>query len=432
MAKLRYMADQERSQALEAYLRTDYDACLDLLRGERGAERDLLLARTYIRMGRAKDAEELLKASSASQRSTWFVLMGLARAAQDDPAGGEVFVDEGLARARDRFERAEALHKKALLCWMQGKNDEAAAILKESDFNWQSHLAEELRGQLAAERYDYADAAAHYERAATLAASASDLNIVGSALRNASLYARERYMPAVMENIARTMCHIAWTPYLEISRYYIERAAAWFTAINGDYIDAMRQLRAVGGLNVSEPWRAYALCDRAYLSLVLGEEINGWAMAEDALEASERIDFGKFNAGEHTLYLYLANLFAARRPADAQRCFERYSAIKPDASMNAWSRAPHQHAWEAFTAGLLEPDARRAVEHLHQAFSIYRRIGYDWRAALTLLALRDRGVVRSGYDDYVASVLQRYPNSWLRDLAEREFKKTPLPLVAAA
>lgn len=426
------MPNEERSRALEAYLRTDYDACLDILRSERGADRDLLLARAYIRMGRPGEAEQLLRESSAHGRATSYVLMGLARARQEDLAGGLALVEEGLARAEDRFERAEALHKKALIVWMQGRNDDAAAILKDNDFNWQSHLAEELRGQLAAERYDYSTAAAHYERAATLAAAAGDLNIVGSSLRNASLYARERYMPAVMENIARTMSHVTWTPYLEISRYYIARAAAWFTAINGEYIDAMRQLRAVETFNVSEPWRAYALCDLAYLSLALGEEINGWAMAEDALEAAEKVDFSTFNAGEHTLYLYLANLFAVRRPADAQRCFERYSAIRPDASMNAWSRAPHQHAWEAFTAGLLERDPQRAIEHLHQAFSIYRRIGYDWRAALTLLALRDRGVVRAGYDEYVATVLQRYPNSWLRDLAEREFKKTRLPLVAAA
>jgi hypothetical protein len=426
------MPNAERSQALEAYLRADYGACLDALRSERGGERDLLLARTYLRMGRPKEAQAALENSSASGRSPWLTLMGLARARQNDAAGGLELVDEGLARARDRFERAEALHKKALLTWMQGKNDEASALLEANDFNWQSHLAEELKGQLAAERSDYAAALAHYERAATLANASGDLMVACSALSNASLYARERYEPGVMENIVRSVSRINWTPHLAMWRYYIARAAAWFTAINGDYVEAMRQLRTIGAFDVSDPWRVYALCDRAYLSLVLGEEINGWALAEDALDAADRIDFAQFTSGEHTLLLYLANLFADRKRDAAQRLFERYGSIAAYVSNNAWSRAPHQHAWEAYTAGLLESDPRSATEHLHQAFSTYRRIGYDWRAALTLLALRDRGVVRAGYDEYVSSVLQRYPNSWLRDLAEREFEKTRLPLVAAA
>jgi hypothetical protein len=428
------MVLEGRQEALQAYFGADYDACIAILRPQRGAERDLLLARTYLRMRHHAESEAVLRGSSAEGRSTWAALMGAARARQGDIAEAATLLERALSTACNDAELAEARYQQALLGWMDRRNDDARAILAAGHFGAQSALAEELRGHLATEAEDYAAAVRHFEAASMLAGG--DLMVECNGLRNASNYAREMYMPVVMDGVMRRMERIAWTPYLEGNRFHITRAAAWFAAIQGSYDRAVRDFNAATHFNVTEPWRIYALCDRAYLSLVLGEPVNGWAMAEEALAAADGLDWESFREGEQVALLYLANLFTAQLPEEAEKCWRRYTAYSGhEALLGGWSREPHIQAWEAFTAGLLASGARNdasAAAHLNRAFSTYQRIGYRWRAVLTLLALRGVGVRRPGYDEYVEATLQRFPNSWLRDLAEREFHTSGLPLVAAA
>lgn len=419
--------------ALAAYQGADFGRCVELLKSRRGAERDLLLAKAYLRMRSSTEAEAVLRGSAAEGRSMWYSLMAAARGRQGDLTGGHALVDEALASAKSDEETSYALYQRALLYWFERQIDEADAILRENDFSSDSHLAEELRAWIASERGDYTGAMKGFARAAMLARD--DLAIECSGLTNAALQAREMYEPAVMETVLRRTAEIQWTPHLSEHRFQITRYAGWLNAIEGDFTLAMRRMYEAASLEIAPAWRTYALCDRAYLSLVLGERVNGWAAAGEALAWANEIDWESCQSGEHAVLLYLAGLVAAREPREARRCRERYEAVRPtDALRSTWMREPHIHALEAFTDGLLAAAARdnvTAAANFRQAFSIYQRIGYRWRAVLTLLALREIGVSRPGYDEYVEATLQRFPNSWLRDLAERELR-TSLPLVAAA
>jgi hypothetical protein len=427
------MPQSWRDAALVAYQAADYGLCVELLKGRRGADHDLLLAKAYLRLRSNAEAEGALKDSAARGRPIWFSLMAAARGRQGDLEGAHSLIDEALSSAKTPDETAYALYQRALLYWLERRVDEAESILSSTDFAGSLHHAEELRAWIASERGDYVGAMRAFARAAALARE--DLAVEVTGLTNAALHAREMYEPAVMEAVLRRAAEIQWTPHLSEHRFQITRYAAWLNAIEGDFRQAMRRMYEAASLEISPAWRTYALCDRAYLSLVLGEEVNGWAAASEALAWAESVAWESCQSGEHAVLLYLAGLVAARHPREARRCRERYEGVKPsDALRSTWVREPHMHALEEFTDGLLAAaahDNTAAAANFHRAFSTYQRIGYRWRAVLTLLALRDVGVSRPGYDEYVEATLQRFPNSWLRDLAERELRKS-LPLVAAA
>ncbi len=408
--------------AREAFLRADYDACVEILRGRRGAERDFLLARTYLRMRRHDDAERVLRASRAKKRSTWAALTGAAIGRQGDTDGARALIEVALATARTQEERAEARYQRALLHWMLHETDAASAILENEDFGTFSAVAEELRAWLAVERADYASAIRRFEQAATLAGA--DLMVVTASLSNAAIYAREMYIPAVMSGVLHRVESVARTPYLELTLYQITRAAAWFAAIDGDFARAMQQFSALDSFQVERSWHVFALCDRAYLSLALGEEVNGWLVADQALALADQLEWETFKGSERVALLYLANVFALHRPLQAQRCWRRYKAVpEPGPFSAAFRHEPHVEAWEHFTAGLVEKglgNAPAAAAHFNRAYSIYRRLGFEWRAVLTLVAERDITPDDRTYDEYIDTVLRRFPNSWLGLIADRE------------
>ncbi|HEY9085748.1 MAG TPA: hypothetical protein VIN40_07420 [Candidatus Tyrphobacter sp.] len=406
------------NDAYDAFQRADYDACVALLQGRRSSERDQLLARAYIRMKRLGDAERLLRSTAGRRRSTTLALLGGTLARQGRDAESQAYLEQAIATATNPDERAEARYTQALSHWIFGRTDEAAAILAEGDFASSSHVAESLRGFIAFRRGDYMESVRFFERAALQ--SGGDLMEECSSLRAASVLSREMRISSLMARVLRRMSQIEWTPHLELSRFHITRAAAWFTAIEGDYALALRQFSEASSFGVSEAFRASAMCDRAYLSLLLGEPLNGWALADEALGMASRIDWDACTDDGRMALLYLANLHAERRPIDAQRCWKRYTSLAPTEPLLIWPTEPHIAAWEAFTAASLEKSAgnhHAATEHFSRAYAIYRRIGFEWRAVLTLLA---RGNLNATESEYVESTLKRYPNSWLRHVAENE------------
>ncbi len=417
------------SDAYEAYERADLDACVSLLQGRPSIERDQLLARAYIRMKRLPDAEQLLRKSPGRRRSMTLALLGGTLARQGRDAEAQPFLEQALATAKTAEERSEARYTQALTHWMFRRTDEAGAILSEGDFGPNSHLAESLRGFIASRHGDFTAAVRCFERAALQ--SGGDLMEECSSLRAASVLSREMRISSLMERVLRRMSQIEWTPHLELSRFHMTRASAWFTAIEGDYTLALRQFNEAASFGVSEAFRASAMCDRAYLSLVLGEALNGWALADEALEMASRIDWDACTDDGRMALLYLANLHAERRPIEAQRCWKRYTSLKPTEPLLMWPTEPHIAAWESFTAASLEKSLGNhaaAMEHFTRAYAIYRRIGFEWRAVLTLLA---RGNLNATESDYVESTLDRFPNSWLRHVAVNEAAKQQPSLALA-
>lgn len=410
--------------AREAFLRADYDDCIRLLQGKRGAARDFLLARTYLRMRRNADAERVLRGSRSKELSMWHSLMGAAVARQGGK-DAKSLLRTAAKTATTEEEISEARYQRALLHWMDKESEKASEILGKVVSPAYSGLSEELRGWLAIDAGDYVSAVMRFESAAALAGG--DVMLECQALRNASIYAREMYMPAVMTSVLRRVESIKATPYLDVNLYHITRAAGWFAAIDGDYPQAMRRFRAILAFPVDTTWKIFALCDRAYLSLALGEELNGWAVAEEALELSMDVPWETYKRGEHVALLYLADIFSLRSPLEAQRCWRRYKAApRADPFLGSWAREPHIAAYEAYTAGLLEKGSGNptaAAAHFNRAYSIYRRIGFEWRAVLTLIAQRDVTPDDGSYDEYIETVLRRFPNSWLRRLAEHERRR---------
>ncbi len=360
--------------------------------------------------------------------------MGATIGRQGDTASATALIESALANARTKEERGDARYQRALLHWMLHEIDAASAVLEGEDFGANAAVAEELRAWVAVERSDYAEAIRRFEQAAIL--GGADVMVVTQSLANAAIYAREMYMPAVMSSVLHRVESIARTPYLELNLYQITRAAAWFAAIDGDFARAMQQFSALDSFRVDRAWHLYAICDRAYLSLALGEDVNGWSYADQALALTNELFWETAKGSERFALLYLANIFALHRPLHAQHCWRLYkSTPEPGLFSAPFKHEPHIEAWEHLTAGLLEKglgNAPAAAGHFNRAYSIYRRIGFEWRAVLTLVAQRDIIPDDRTYDEYIDTVLRRFPNSWLGLIVDRERRHARAPVTSIA
>jgi DNA-binding CsgD family transcriptional regulator len=198
--------------------------------------------------------------------------------------------------------------------------------------------------------------------------------------------------------------------------FHATRAIAWRHALEGDEFNAFRRLKEALGAANSDAWRVAALTDRAYLAAALGER--RWAAQElrDAHELASSLDWNAI-AGEEKLALpVLAELFASRDPSVAINYVSTFANVDKNFPRILSSRRDRRvEALEAYSLGRVQlalGETQEAKRLLSRAWSIYDRLGIQWRAARAALSLAEiehgekwRGLARTA--------LTAYPRSWL-------------------
>jgi DNA-binding CsgD family transcriptional regulator len=335
--------------------------------------------------------------------------------------------------ARSSFDRAEKLMKSqrggalldelryhcAFLHWTAERVDEAESLLpplrssKSADVRVRAKILESL---IANARGRYREQAALSFDALLLALENDDVELQAYAEANLATLARELPMPQLREAVRASVERIAWTSDLRQLQFKALKAAGWCCALDGDYFNAFRLLKAASTAAPTAHWRAMAALDRSYLARCLNEP--RWA-EQELLEAdylARNLDWRGLSDEEHVALVLLAELYADVDAAVALAYLAKFREL--GRVVTPRSTFAHDRILGAiadYSAGVVHArlgdvdDARRA---LTESWDVFDSAHYDWRAgrcALDLYALTGDAVWR----ERAAEKLAGYPKSWL-------------------
>lgn len=199
-------------------------------------------------------------------------------------------------------------------------------------------------------------------------------------------------------------------------RFTVLRSLGMWSALRGDHVGALRDLRSASEHAPTPVLRLEATLDRA----LLARELHQTIMAREELDYAERlstqIDWPNVvGEGRHVL-LSLAEVLADRSASKARRTMERYRGIKTKLPPNLLGTSDRRwQADEAFTEAVIlraEGQADRARVFFAKAFEIWDAVGYPWRAARAALEIAELSN-DPRFSEYARHEAVRRPRSWL-------------------
>lgn len=431
---------QPFEQAIEAYRLGRLGATLDCLRGN------------TTQAGRSLSSRALLRLSQAE------AALSAASTIDDDlthPARAEAHMQRGAALARlERFDESERSYDTARVfviasacgalqaefdshlaarSFMLGDDRKAEtsanAVLAlepyafESDTSYFTPVAHsrarafEILAFLEARRERYAEQSAllfraigelDCEKTADVWHELTLLNNLGFLIRDLDLDAEARLL---RDRLSRE-----WPPEAVGFRFNVLRSLGIASALRGDHIGALRDLRSAAESAPSPVLRLAATLDRA----ILARELHQAIMAREELDYAERlssqIDWAGSLGEERHVLLLLAEALSYRSAAAARRALERYRGIRTKLAPTLLGA--HDRRWradEAYAEASVfraEGQIERASLFFGEAFGIWDAIGYRWRAALAALELAELSR-DAKFAEYARREAEYRPNSWL-------------------
>jgi len=426
-------ARQSFEDIAAAYRRAEFSAAagaLDELAAGRPLSAEAALLRVRIALRRRRPAEALEMLGRSASRFT--TARARAEAALFSGAAYSRLGDERAAKAQ--FKRAASLapddrelaldiaHHRAVDAWFARKLDSAEALLDELDALGPTGdlLLEALvvRGAVAASRERLAEQGAILLDALRALHAMPDPPALSWAVIASQIAYLAREMPgdALRDAAFAELAAVPWTPDLAEYRFTMLRAVGWRHALEGDYFNAFRRLKDAHAAAPSDGWRVMSSCDRAYFATVLGER--RWAEQElsDAHELAATVPWTTLDGEERFALSILAELAAPRDPALALSYVARYKdAGKRFALTLASSDDRRVVAMESYSFGVVQHalgESAEAARLLREAWKIYDRIGYDWRAGRAALALAT-ATGDDAWKERAAPKLRPYRRSWL-------------------
>ncbi len=216
-------------------------------------------------------------------------------------------------------------------------------------------------------------------------------------------------------SLARCLESGSWPADLPIARYEICRALAWHASLRGDRLNAFRYFREAIDIAPNLPFRILASVDQISVSreLAVGER-----SAESLKELKAQADCVDWStvAEERIALLLLAQEYSYLSPDVAGRLLERYRSISVKLAptfLNAYDRRPRAHEQMAEgSVAKANGNVHRAAACFLEAFEIWNRLDYKWRAAVAAAELgRLSGNHR--FVEYARREAAARPGSWL-------------------
>lgn len=431
---------QPFEKAVEAYRLGRIGDCIDQLRGNSTQAGRSLSARALLRVAQPQAAlthlspidDDLTHADRAQAhmlRGSALVRLSRFEEAERAYDTARVFT---LASASAAVQ-AEFDQNLALRSFIVGDNDAAEAsayrVLTLEPYSFESDAkyfvplnhsrsrAFELLGFLEARRERYGEQSAFLCRALGEHDCEQTLDVwhelqllqsLSGLVRDLALEAESRIL---RERLARE-----WPVDGVAFRFNVLRALGMSSALQGDHVGALRDLRSAAEFAPAPAMRLAATLDRALLARELHQAI----MAREELDYAERlsaqIDWSKAPGEDRHVLLLLAEVLTYRTPEKGRRAMERYRGIKTALAPDLLGISDRRwQADEAFAEGVVlraEGQNDRACVYFGKAFEIWDAIGYSWRAARAALELAEvRGDAR--FAEYARREAEARPNSWL-------------------
>jgi len=384
-----------------AYLKVnEAPSAINLLEGDRknnaapSAQRSLVLASAYARVGNYGVADELFAEAEA------------AACRQDDP---DLLDDIAYARAKRYLfeqhpEQARELLARVRLAkttfgQLRALHLESFLLRRESRHHDQARVLMELLGRIDPHRTDY-------------------MEIRAWATQTLAALARELYIPEALSAIDRQLGGVEWPSDFDTRRFLTLKALGWAYALRGDYFNAFRFLKLSSKKATTDAWRAIAAADRAQLARCKREHL--WSRQElaEAEDYAANVNWDAVRDESRLGLLLLAELFvpidAARASYYEARFNEHGNITRTNYYLKNDPRLKALAQYSAAIVSLSVGHRKVGLDLLRKALQTFGAHGYGWRAGQCALKLYEET-----HDVVYAAVakehLRFYAGSWLGD-----------------
>jgi DNA-binding CsgD family transcriptional regulator len=365
--------------------------------GADAMEANLLAARVELRSGAVEAAVARLASleAAAADQPTTLTLLGIALFRSGARDRGLRSIEEGFRRAKASAERAEAAYYRAWAAYSERRLDEAdlwitRALDDADDILYARSLA--LSAWIAAGRADYVVAARAFRLAlAGIRTSRQrDDDINARIVHELAVYSAELPDPALAEFVGTQLTSFTWPQSSLHNRFqsYLHYGIALVAA--GDVERALDVFETAESFATEEQpvMLAHVELERADLYRVLREPTAARRAMRRAAEMLRRVDWSHATIDDHMALLESCGTAARLDAPAASEWLARYSAlVKNDAGWHTLANDRRVQANELHARGIVEAtlgDRKRGLAKLHEAFEIWRSIGYNRRAAYAL------------------------------------------------
>ena len=197
---------------------------------------------------------------------------------------------------------------------------------------------------------------------------------------------------------------------------------AWLFAFDGERRRAYRLGRLSEALAPTEPWRAWALANRANIALAFGDVDVAATFADHAFEIARKTDWNKTTDEERVGLLFLTEALVVTDPQGALDSFQLYLDLTTEIDRSLlFSNDVRLWIVETFVQGLvhrINKDWASSWQAFKSTYEAARRVGFLWRAALALIEIESTpNAHRPRGDSYLQAaallVHQNFPRSFL-------------------
>jgi tetratricopeptide (TPR) repeat protein len=212
---------------------------------------------------------------------------------------------------------------------------------------------------------------------------------------------------------------IDWVEELAPQRYELLRSLGWASALCGDHLGAFRDLRAAAEAAPSIPLKIEVSLDRTYLARELRQELTAREELDHAERLSESVHWESGSRQDCDVLLRLSEALAPESPTRARRLYRRYRALRGKLREHAShfdERARLDETTADATICRAEGNTNRATLLFHQAFELWKELGYSWRAGLAAIELAELGA-GDEFAELALAEADRHPNSWFAQRA---------------
>lgn len=410
-----------------AFLAADYARCRELVAAApQSDETALALSRVDLRDGQPVEVVERLATLRPrhmrlrTERDVW---LGAAYGATGDSQSAHRLLDRAIAALRPPDELYfAAIYQKAHVHWMDREwraLETMVALLIQSPhpgyrgrgYIFRAWLHAGENGDAQAQARDYVRALDEFDFMAK-----PDLRLRLNTLLTLTALARELGLESVAGRVRAAYEAMNPSSGMRIQYFKMTRILGWIDALAGDELSAFRRFRQAADLAPSDFWRVQCISDRATLARASGERAFMLDQLYAAHDLASRLSWNDAVEEDRISLLTLAELFGDVDPALAQRYLAQFRSLgtSMDRRMGFANdeRVRGLQAYPAGTALLRMGETQAAREMLSEAYEIFARFDYGWRAALAALRLHE-ATHDAQWLALARKAVDRWPQSWI-------------------
>lgn len=438
MANRKTAANPGRFGAAEferAFLAADYARCREIVAAAHPSDvTALALSRVDLRDGRSVDVVERLsnvRPADARHRAERDIWLGAAYASTGDSVSALRLLDRALTVLKAPEELYyTALFQKAHALWMDrqwGPLQTPVAQLLDAPFPLFRGRGYLLRAWIHigtdhdahAQSRDYVRALDEFE-----SMPQPDMRVRLSTLMSLSALARELGLESVAQRVRTAYDAMHPTSGMQVQYFKITRILGWIDALEGNELAAFRRFRQAAELAPSDLWRVECLADRATLARATGERAFALDQLYAAHDLASRLSWNDAVEEDRLTLLNLAELFGDVDAGLAQRYLAQFRSLRtPMDRRMGYASDERVRALEAYPSGtalLRLGETQAARQMLGEAYQIFAKFDYGWRAALAALGMH-KATQDAHWIVLARKAIKRWPKSWIaREVREAQ------------